>query len=312
MAFLSSKAEAAESVMSSLVVPMVAGGVATAVGDLAVHPFDTIKTMTQSSSTGEASTFMGASRQILRETGPLGFYAGVGPFVLLDSLSGCIKFGVYELCKQFSLAHVPEEHRELSNFVSAAVAFIACSVVLVPGELLKTKLQAKMYPGVRACIAGVWKEGGVRGMFQGYKEILVRDVPYTMLELGLYDSVKGFLERVSKKSNGKDDHAMRNEIIAAALVGGFVGFVTNPLDVIKTRMMIASASNPPKLLALTKSIWKEGGIRSFLGGGTARVAWLMPFTAVYLPAYDFVKRELLLLQQAAAEAKAALSAAKPI
>eukprot|EP00961_Rhodomonas_salina_P280001 3782518-Rhodomonas_salina.1 len=25
---------------------------------------------------------------------------GVGPFVLLDSLSGCIKFGVYELCKQ--------------------------------------------------------------------------------------------------------------------------------------------------------------------------------------------------------------------
>jgi hypothetical protein len=34
-------------VISTVVVPMIAGGVATAVGDLIVHPFDTIKTMMQ-------------------------------------------------------------------------------------------------------------------------------------------------------------------------------------------------------------------------------------------------------------------------
>ena len=34
------------------------------------------------------------------------------------------------------------------------------------GELIKIKLQAKLYPGVRACVAGVYREGGPRALFQ--------------------------------------------------------------------------------------------------------------------------------------------------
>ena len=38
---------------------------------------------------------------------------------------------------------------------------------------------------------------------------MVRDVPYTMMELGLYDVVKC---------------SLGNELVAAALVGGFIGY----------------------------------------------------------------------------------------
>lgn len=40
---------------------------------------------------------------------------------------------------------------------------------------------------------------------------MVRDVPYTMMELGLYDVVKC---------------SLGNELLAAALVGGFIGYGT--------------------------------------------------------------------------------------
>ena len=40
---------------------------------------------------------------------------------------------------------------------------------------------------------------------------MVRDVPYTMMELGLYDVVKC---------------SLGNELLSAALVGGFIGYGT--------------------------------------------------------------------------------------
>ena len=41
------------------------------------------------------------------------------------------------------------------------------------------------------------------------------------------------------------------------------------------------------------SIYKEGGIKSLYIGSYARVAWLLPFTTIYLGVYEFTKRALL-------------------
>ena len=66
------------------------------------------------------------------------------------------------------------------------------------------------------------------GFYQGYWATVVPDVPYTMMELGLYDLVK------SKCSN---------ELLSAALVGGFIGYVTNPLDIVRTRLVASDAGS---------------------------------------------------------------------
>ncbi len=36
----------------------------------------------------------------MRDYGVLGFYKGVGPFVLVDGLAGCVKFAAYEVFKK--------------------------------------------------------------------------------------------------------------------------------------------------------------------------------------------------------------------
>jgi Mitochondrial carrier protein len=35
------------------------------------------------------------------------------------------------------------------------------------------------------------------------------------------------------------------------------------------------------------------GLASLYSGGLARLAWIVPFTVIYLPTYDFLKQQLL-------------------
>lgn len=51
------------------------------------------------------------------------------------------QFATYEAGKKFVAPILPEALHGYSHFVCAAGAFLTCSVVLVPGELLKQRLQ---------------------------------------------------------------------------------------------------------------------------------------------------------------------------
>lgn len=82
-------------------------------------------------------------------------------------------------------------------------------------------------------IKQIWRTEGLPGFFTGYRATLMRDVPYTMLELGLYDNFKALIKRYRKR----DTLTTAEELGAAAVTGGVVGFVTNPLDLVKTRLM---------------------------------------------------------------------------
>jgi hypothetical protein len=107
---------------------------------MALHPVDTVKTIQQL----DGATMAGAARSIVKKSGPLGLYAGVGPYVTLDALSGCVKFAAYEACNRWAQANLREDQLPAARFVSAGIAFMACSVVLVPGELLKLQLQSSV------------------------------------------------------------------------------------------------------------------------------------------------------------------------
>ena len=65
-------------------------------------------------------------------------------FVYTYIYSGAIKFATFELSKVFVEARTPIKFHPIAQFICAAGAMLACSVVLVPGEVLKTRLQAGM------------------------------------------------------------------------------------------------------------------------------------------------------------------------
>lgn len=270
-----------------------AGAFATAVGVTLMHPIDTIKTL-QQSDMGIGLSMLGASKKIVQDGGVASFYSGLGPYVTSDAMAGGIKFATYEVLKKWVKDKIPEEHQGSAVFVCAAAAFLASSIVLVPGELLKQRLQMGQIASTMQGIPQIIKSDGFFGLYAGYSGVCIRDIPYTMLELGIYDNLKDFYlkmkNRKSSANGGTSAITQLDEIITAAISGGITAYLTSPLDTIKTKLMVETGYNG-FFDCVAKSI-KENGVASLFNGSVARVAWLLPFTAFYLPVYEITKRKL--------------------
>ncbi len=114
-----------------------------------------------------------------------------------------------------------------------------------------------------------------------------------VLELGIYDNLKSSIIKFRNRNAAKGEErpgGQLEELLAAAISGGITGFLTSPLDNIKTKLMVGTGYNG-FFDCLFKTA-KTNGVPSLFAGSAARVAWLMPFTAIYLPVYEIVKRKM--------------------
>jgi solute carrier family 25 S-adenosylmethionine transporter 26 len=181
---------------------------------------------------------------------------------------------------------IPEEHQGKAIFIAAAAAFLVSSVVLVPGELLKQRLQMGQISSVRQGVPHIFKNEGILGFYAGYSGVCLRDIPYTMMELGIYDNFKTFYLKLKNRTESNK----WDELLAAAISGGVCGVMTAPLDNIKTKLTVEIGYSG-FFDCLSKTV-KTGGMSGLFAGSAARVAWLMPFTAIYLPLYEIIKRRM--------------------
>lgn len=141
-------------------------------------------------------------------------------------------------------------------------------------------------------ISSIWSKDGWRGFFAGYGATLLRDVPYTMLELGVYENLKVFLKGKATTT----ELSQREELFAAGVTGAIAASLTTPLDLVKTKLMMQSTSGGGQyngVLDVFKSLYKTQGVGGLFSGMTARVTWLLPFTVIYLGVYEASKRYMV-------------------
>jgi solute carrier family 25 S-adenosylmethionine transporter 26 len=331
----------------------VAGALATLISDVTMHPVDCIKTLQQSEE-GMGLSMMAAANVIYTQCNIQGFLRGFLTWGVCDSLGGALKFTTYEGLKrqlQHGIHNMNHDEVERDNdsddgdtssaaasaqgfhnavlFALAGISFVASSVITVPGELLKQHLQMGHYPGCFEALWNIVETQGIAGLYTGYDGVLLRDVPYTSMELGLYDLFKTLyvvtLLRGSRR-NDNDNSSISNidwyqydnydkqekqlenpqpavelqtseQIMIAALTGGIAGLLTCPLDAVKTRMMLDADYIGYSFWDATLLTIEEHGPEALFCGALARVAWLAPVTAIYLPAYDFIKNMIQQQQQ---------------
>lgn len=83
---------------------------------------------------------------------------------------------------------------------------------------------------------------------------------------------------------------MGAELVAGCVTGAVCGFVTNPLDVVKTRLMLDDGGGGAALgvVAVFRQLIASGGLGALFQGAAARVVWLMAFTTIYLQIYELL------------------------
>lgn len=272
---------------------LLAGAAAAGAAVASMHPLDTVKTVVQAAgkqSEAIRGGAIGALGAVLRTGGVPALYKGLPVSLGGQIPAGAIKFAAFETLTQFVSSVLPNHAGTPAvDFACAALAFVCCSVVFVPSELLKQRLQAGTYPGLAAGVRTILKKEGPRALYTGYTATLIRDVPYTMLEFGLYSQFKRLLRAVVKKER----LTPREEIALGGVAGGCTGFLTTPLDLAKTRLMTQSGVQYKGVVDVLIKVARTEGVGGLFKGSLARTAWLVPFTAVFFGVHEASKRALL-------------------
>ncbi|EFY92662.1 mitochondrial carrier protein [Metarhizium acridum CQMa 102] len=253
---------------------MIAGGIGGSTGDLLMHSLDTVKTRQQGDPNVPSKyTSLGRSYYtIWRQEGVRrGLYGGWIP-ALGGSFPGTVMFfGTYEWSKRFLIDHGLQHHlaylsagecrpmlwnlgvgsRTLSSvtesLLTMAAGFLgdlAASVVYVPSEVLKTRLQLQgrynnphfrsgyNYRGTLDAARTIVRTEGASALFYGYKATLYRDLPFSALQFMFWEQFHAWA-RVYKQSR---EIGVPLELLTGAAAGGLAGVITCPLDVVKTRL----------------------------------------------------------------------------
>ena len=89
--------------------------------------------------------------------------------MVADGLSGAVKFATFEVSKIFLEKKLPVKFHPSLQFICAAGAMVACSFIMVPGEVIKIRLQAGLCNSMTEGISQTLKLDGFGGLFAGKK-----------------------------------------------------------------------------------------------------------------------------------------------
>ncbi|PWN29631.1 mitochondrial carrier [Jaminaea rosea] len=273
--------------------------------DLSLYPLDTLKTRLQSSKGFWASG------------GFKGVYQGISSVAAGSAPGAAIFFVTYESLKK-ELLGTESLSSGAAHMMAASAGEVAACLVRVPTEVVKSRFQAGVYGkdiNVASAISKILAREGPRGLWKGYGTTVAREIPFTCIQFPLYERLKLVLLERYRISN---PDATSLPPYQAALVGSFSGAIaagtTTPLDVVKTRLMLAErsreqggqpvkgvvAGGPPRarpgvnqrFLPTLLHVWETDGIKGLYRGVLPRIVWIGLGGAVFLGSFEVGVRAL--------------------
>ncbi|RLL95088.1 hypothetical protein CFD26_100836 [Aspergillus turcosus] len=191
----------------------------------------------------------------------------------------------------------------IAAFIAGGVAGAVSRTIVSPLERLKILLQIQTVGreeyklSIWRALVKIGKEEGWRGFMRGNGTNCIRIIPYSAVQFGSYNFYKKFAEPFPDADLSP---------IRRLLCGGAAGItsvtVTYPLDIVRTRLSIQSASfaalgqrseQLPGMFTTMVLIYKnEGGFVALYRGILPTVAGVAPYVGLNFMTYESVRKYL--------------------
>ncbi|KAF2857983.1 mitochondrial carrier protein-like protein [Piedraia hortae CBS 480.64] len=313
----------------------IAGATAAFTVDLIVYPLDTIKTRLQSPDYAKRFRGSGGINRSLFH----GVYQGVGSAIIATLPSSGAFFTTYETIQ----SRLEKLNARVSNRIpqpliyslaSGCAELVSCAI-LTPAEVIKQNAQMvdnsnSNRPKTNATLATLKKfRSNPAGLWRGYAALAGRNLPFTALQFPLYERLKAAIKRYRYERGLRTNTITEAGLItafSAGAGGAIAALITTPVDVIKTRIMLAAAdesvsSKPSKrllkdatgaavdaarkpgqavrnmvqrkgMLQVAREVMQEMGFRGLFRGGPLRAIWTLVGSGLYLGVYESGKMYL--------------------
>ncbi|KAL3424461.1 hypothetical protein PVAG01_03742 [Phlyctema vagabunda] len=193
------------------------------------------------------------------------------------------------------------------NALAGAAGGFTSGIITCPLDVIKTKLQAQggfrakagsgqhvVYSGMLGTARVILREEGLKGMYRGLGPIILGYLPTWAVWFTVYGRAKGIISPYEANPNLVNFYS-------SIIAGGCSTMVTNPIWVIKTRLMsqvsrkaTGNDARPPwhyqSTFDAARKMYTTEGILSFYAGLTPALLGLT-HVAIQFPAYEYLKRQ---------------------
>eukprot|EP00297_Palpitomonas_bilix_P013027 CAMPEP_0113894014 /NCGR_PEP_ID=MMETSP0780_2-20120614/16442_1 /TAXON_ID=652834 /ORGANISM="Palpitomonas bilix" /LENGTH=298 /DNA_ID=CAMNT_0000884427 /DNA_START=36 /DNA_END=932 /DNA_ORIENTATION=- /assembly_acc=CAM_ASM_000599 len=256
-----------------------AGGVAGVCLVGVGHPLDTIKVRLQTQPHPPLYTgAMDCFQKTVKKEGFLGLYRGMAAPIVGVAPLYALCFLAYDTGKKLQGAERDDDLSLLQHGYAGALAGVATTAIMAPGERLKCLLQIqeqqpkevpRKYKGTGDAAVKLYKEGGIRSLYRGTVATLLRDVPATFMYFASYVGMKRLL---TPEGGTEKDLGPGKLLLAGGCAGIFNWAVAIAPDTLKSRLQTApdGAYNGVRDV-LKELLAKEGAGALFKGIGPIMV-----------------------------------------
>ncbi|KAL9245605.1 hypothetical protein vseg_019234 [Gypsophila vaccaria] len=297
----------------------VEGGIASIIAGCSTHPLDLLKVRMQlqgESSPAAAATsvrpalaFQSAQHsihlpppkaglvsvgiEIVKQEGVTALYSGVSATVLRQTLYSTTRMGLYDILKTKwtdpSSGNMPLVKKITAGLIAGGIG----AAVGNPADVAMVRMQAdgrlpvdqrRNYKSVGDAIKTMVRTEGLTSLWRGSSLTVNRAMLVTASQLASYDEIKETLLENGVMKDGLGTH------VTASFAAGFVAAVaSNPVDVIKTRVMnMKKGAYSGALDCFLKTVKAEGPMALYKGF-IPTIARQGPFTVVLFVTLEQVR-----------------------
>ncbi|UJR38632.1 hypothetical protein I4U23_031297 [Adineta vaga] len=249
---------------------LVAGSIAGCSVDLSLYPIDTIKTRLQQKKN--------LNRKFLFSS----LYSGVGSVLIGSGPSSALFFTSYNLTKQF--LHFESQWK--THMLAAIFGEISACLIRVPVEVIKQRAQIDRNLRLSTIARSTIQNEGFFGLYRGYLATVSREIPFSVIQFPLWE----YFKRTWSEIQGHSVYPWQGAL-CGSLAGGIAASLTTPLDVAKTRIMLAHHSDADAAshsLKIMKNIIRNEGFTALYSGVLPRTMWISIGGLIYFGAFEFV------------------------
>lgn len=265
-----------------------AGSAAGGAEHFTMFPIDTLKTRLQAKGSVYTSVF-DTAKKIVSQEGAKRLYRGVSAVLLTAIPSHGLYFGVYEAAKEFLLGDKNPAEYPLYTAVAGALGTMAHDAIVTPLDVVKQRMQTctNCRFTIVQCTTEIYQQHGFRLFYRSYPTTVALNIPFQCSHFVVYETVKHML---ATRSVRHDD--ARQHMLAGACAGAVGGFISTPLDVVKTRIQLSQSSQKGMMGVLRELIHKEGFRNGLFKGVSARTLYFIPSATITWTVYEAMKTRL--------------------
>ncbi|TGZ74252.1 hypothetical protein CRM22_001033 [Opisthorchis felineus] len=273
----------------------VCGGIAGAVSRTMTAPIDRLKVLRQIG----APEMMGKNsvqcwRLMFLEGGITAFWRGNGVNVLKNCPESAIRFGLHGWLKSVLFPELKGNLRPDQRLLVASLAGAASLTCTYPIEILKTRMAMRKSTDPKSivtCVRRVYSQGGLSGFYRGYKISMLSYVPYSGMELAIYEMLKRRYLHYRSSSSGVAPTKPVPALVTITLVTTSCCIpilIVYPANLLRTRYQASDSPRAAPVLSSLRSIWLTSGLRGLYQGMGASLSKTLPSVCITYVVFEFM------------------------